>query len=274
MLVLSRRADEKIVFPGLGISLTVLRVKGSVVKVGVEAPRQVKVLRDEVSPSDLMADLDSPLLQQLLKSAPPTVRHEFLNRLSKVTVALELLRKLAGGSRIVEQAADLDGEALLHRALRELKGLEAVVNGPGPGGPADPQAATRRRALLVEDDRNERELLAGYLRLSGFDVEGAEDGVDALEHLTRQTPPDLVLLDMQMPRCNGAQTIQMIRRNPTWHDLQVYAISGSQPEEMGVQIGEGGVNRWFAKPLNPEVLVREIHAAFPRGTQTGLSPAV
>jgi carbon storage regulator CsrA len=264
MLVLSRRADEKIVFPGLGISLTVLRVKGSVVKVGVDAPRQVKVLRDEVSPESVDSGKDAPLLQQLIDSASCDVRHELLNRLNKVSLSLHLLRK--------QSEAGLHGEAesLLANTLRDLHGLEEVVAGP----PVTGTLPTKRRALLVEDDRNERELLAGYLRLSGFDVAGAEDGVDALEHLAHDDIPDLVLLDMQMPRCNGAQTIQMIRRNPSWQDLRVYAISGSQPNELGVQIGQGGVDRWFAKPLNPEVLVREIREAFPCVTNPGLSPAV
>jgi carbon storage regulator CsrA len=264
MLVLSRRADEKIVFPGLGISLTVLRVKGSVVKVGIDAPKQVKVLRDEVSPEAVTAEKDAPLLQQLLDSASRDVRHELLNRLNTVSIGLHLLRKQS------EAGLHSDAESVLTRVLRDLHGLEAVVGGP-PATAAEP---VKRRALLVEDDRNERELLAGYLRLSGFEVDGAEDGVDALEHLAQDTTPDLILLDMQMPRCNGAQTIHMIRRNPTWQDLRVYAISGSQPDELGVQVGQGGVDHWFAKPLNPELLVREIREAFPRGTNPSLSPAV
>lgn len=242
MLVLSRRADEKIIFPGLGISLKVLRVKGNVVKLGVDAPSDVKILRDEVSIDD--ATIDSTIVSR-------EARHEFRNRLNAVNIGLHLINRLIIADRIEE------AQFRVRDLVAELQALDTVVSTPQLT-----HGNTQRSALLVEDDHNERELLAAYLRLSGFHVDTVPDGSDALGRLNEFPLPDLVLLDMQMPRFNGAETIQVIRRDPELKDLTVFAISGTQPSEMGVTTGSDGVNRWFPKPLNPEMLVREIKAEF------------
>ena len=78
------------------------------------------------------------------------------------------------------------------------------------------------------------------------------------EYLAEKGQPDVVLLDMQMPRCDGPTTIQAIRMNPDYSGLRVYAVSGQVADEAGVTIGPSGVNRWFRKPLNPQSLVTEL----------------
>lgn len=113
--------------------------------------------------------------------------------------------------------------------------------------------------LLVEDNLNERELLAGYLRLSGYEVDTVEDGVAAVEFLNRQRP-NVVVMDMLMPRMNGSQTVQQIRSNPEWDDIPLLVVSGSQQADMQVPIGDRGVSRWFQKPLQPDDLVEHLSA--------------
>ncbi len=77
-------------------------------------------------------------------------------------------------------------------------------------------AKTRRawKALLVEDNANKSNLLAGYLRMTGFEVDTAGDGADALDYLRSHDRPDVVLLDMLMPRCDGPTTIGRIAAIP------------------------------------------------------------
>ena len=155
--------------------------------------------------------------------------------------------------KLLELGRGSDADAELEKVLSEFQSLE---NDLAP----DPTAADLfgRRALLVEDDANESELLAGFLRLSGFTVDRACDGSDALEYLAENGRPDIVLLDMQMPRCDGPTTIQAIRTNPNYAGLRVFAVSGQVPTDVGVTVGPTGVNRWFRKPLNPQALVTEL----------------
>lgn len=248
MLVLSRRQNDKVVFPNLGIAVEILRISGRSVRVGVAAPPEVSVLRHEIAEQE---GLD---ISTAAPSAPPRMSHRLRNRLHTANLALQLAhRQLERG---MTEAAD----ETLRRALREFKSLDRELAGDDAAG---------TRALIVEDDRNESELLAGFLRICGFQVDVANDGCEALDQLAAQTPPDLVLLDMMMPRLDGPGTVSEIRSNPRYEGLRVYAVSGSTPRDCGVSTGPMGVDRWFSKPVDPERLVREIRRELEVASQAG-----
>ncbi|MGL4555059.1 MAG: response regulator, partial [Gemmataceae bacterium] len=117
-----------------------------------------------------------------------------------------------------------------------------------------PKPAAPPSVLVVEDDTNERELLAGLLGLDGWSVVSVPDGVAALDHLSAATP-DLVLMDMEMPRCDGATAIRRLRQSPTARAVPVVVLSGTRPEDYGLTVGPGGVDGWYQKPIRPrEVL--------------------
>jgi CheY-like chemotaxis protein len=87
------------------------------------------------------------------------------------------------------------------------------------------------------------------------DVANASDGHEALNYLSTHEPPDAVLLDMRLPRCDGPTTVAAIRGNPTYSRLKIFAVSGAKPEDVNVPIGPAGVDGWFTKPLSPARLV-------------------
>ncbi len=113
-------------------------------------------------------------------------------------------------------------------------------------------------ALIVEDNDNERHLLAGFLNMVGFEVVTAENGVAALEYLTSHERPDVVLLDMLMPECDGPTAVTKIRRKAELEGLRIFAVSGTSPAQLGLETGPKGIDRWFHKPINPEELAREM----------------
>jgi carbon storage regulator CsrA len=273
MLVLSRGRNDKVVFPTLGISVEILRVSGNKVRLGIEAPPQIPVHRHEVSERiaasggfDGLAAADHKHVIKLpAAESELTTRldHGIRNRLHTAALGLHLLhRKL--------EIDDLsDAEATIFRIFNELKAIELELEGPvavGPGmaagqvpdvGPGELQ----HRALVVEDNDNERELLAGYLRVSGFEVDTAADGLQAMVRLTEKSPPDVVLLDMRMPRFDGRKTITAIRNNPDYQGLKLFAVSGAQPDELNVALGPEGVDRWFTKPIDPQTLLAAMREA-------------
>jgi carbon storage regulator CsrA len=247
MLVLSRRLNEKLIFPTINAAVRVVSVKPGVVRLGIEAPDHVPVFREEV-------------LGRAEFQAPPAVdhaqalrqlRHLLNNRLNASTVGLALLRRQVELGRTDEAHATLDKLAQEVQALRE--GVEAA-SAPAPA----PRPSAVRRALLVEDDRNECELLAGYLRLAGLEVTTAGDGADALDYLRAGQRPDVVLLDMLLPRCDGPTTVRAIRQDPAYSGLRIYGVTGAPAENFGLDEGPRGIDRWFRKPLNPEALLREL----------------
>ena len=113
------------------------------------------------------------------------------------------------------------------------------------------------RILLVDDQPANLRVVTTLLKRQGYEVATATDGKSALEECHRFRP-DLILLDMIMPRFDGRATISAIRRNPHLADLKVFAISGTAPSAFGIPTGPQGIDRWFPKPVNPEELVREI----------------
>ncbi len=249
MLVLSRREGERIVFPTIGVTLEVLRLKGNTARLGIEAPRSIAVLRDELSAGpQASADAASPPPE----AAPSRLSHRVRNQLHAASLALHLFK------RQLEKGMVDDAETSFQKVLEQFEAIEQqAARKTEPKEPDGP-----RTTLVVDDDANESELLAGYLRMNGFEVATAGDGADALEYLARNDCPDLMLLDMIMPRFDGPATVRAVRGNPDFRAMKVFAISGSSAASAGVPEGPRGVDRWFRKPLNPEYLVREIVREF------------
>jgi len=253
VLVLSRRPNEKVLFPSINTAVQVVSIKGGTVCLGIEAPPEVTVLRAELQHRAAEPRALAPLAESA-ESRLRGLRHLLRNRLSVTTVGLGLLRQQAraGLSDDMERTiATIEEEMQLLRQRLESEPAHA------PSPPPEPARKTRK-ALLVEDEENERELLAGFLRMAGFAVDTAGDGCAALDHLRAGQRPDVVLLDMGMPRCDGATTAREIRRDPTCAGLKIFAVSGHSPNDYGFDRGPGGIDRWFDKPLDPALLLREL----------------
>lgn len=259
MLVLSRKQNQAVRFPNLGISVRVCQISGNKARIGVDAPDDVVILRDELCDSAL----DRTKLQQQ--------RHDRRNNLNRAHVALGLVQ------RQLEHGLTEDAQATLNTALDALEKLDNAVSQTQAESPIGPNVSieatspartdmdsgtdSKRRALIVEDNDNERELLAGYLRLSGFKVDTASNGLEAIKQLTNATElPQVVILDMRMPKLDGAKTVSNIRHREDIKHLRLFALSGTSPQEMNVSVGPRGVNRWFEKPINPHRLVEQISA--------------
>ena len=246
MLVLSRKTDEKIVFPNLGVSLKLLSVRGNLAKIGIEAPKDLAILREELADASENAG-GTPYV-------PRELRHEVRNSLNTIRLAVELFQ------RQVEAGLADKAQSTFLKLVRQLESLDQQFGGSKtPAAPAVTQHPACR-VLVVDDDANERELLAGLLEISGWDVATAGDGDEAIEYLSSHTLPDFILMDMRMPRCDGAQTVRRIRNDPHMANVTVFAVSGSEPNEIWGEPGHRrrGIDRWFNKPLNPAALLQEM----------------
>lgn len=243
MLVLARRPSETIVFPNVGITLKVVRVKGQVVRIGVEAPADVAILRGELSPVEVRANQPAESSQ-----GSAEWMHQLRNRLNHTLLTVEVMHHLIRESRfdeVKEKFFDL---------ITDLQSLDETL---------EPEVTSRDsgnhcsdvRVLVVDDQENERTLLANLLQLNGCRVDTVGDGLEAMEYLETHTRPDIILLDMSMPRCNGAQFLENLRCREEYRDLRVFAVSGHSSQSAGVPVGPEGVDGWFRKPLNTNRLL-------------------
>jgi carbon storage regulator CsrA len=245
MLVLSRRPGQRILFPHFDIAVQVLPGKGSTVRLGIEAPPHIEVLREEIA--------STATVRTAANQAERQDRHDLRGRLNTVSMALHLVEKQLQAGLIT------DAERTLHEAQEVLEKLPPTIGRPGPESPRKPI-----EALLVEDNPNEEALLSSYLRLSGFRVETVHDGYEALEFLSGHGRPHFLLLDMRLPRLDGQGTVAAIRKNPAYRGLTIFAVSGSSPDEFDLSTGPGGVDAWFQKPLNPKQIVEAMSALVSR----------
>ncbi len=110
------------------------------------------------------------------------------------------------------------------------------------------------KILVVEDSIPQREMITDLLKDSGLSVTVATDGVEALERL-QGFKPDLVLLDIVMPRMNGYEVCRRIKADPKTQDVPVVMCS-SKGEEFDRYWGmRQGADAYIAKPFEPQELV-------------------
>jgi twitching motility two-component system response regulator PilH len=108
--------------------------------------------------------------------------------------------------------------------------------------------------LVVEDSVTQRAMITELLKGSGLNVTIASDGVEALEKIEGHSP-DLVVLDIVMPRMNGYEVCRQIKANPKTQNIPVVMCS-SKGEEFDRYWGmKQGADAYIAKPFQPTELV-------------------
>ena len=125
--------------------------------------------------------------------------------------------------------------------------------------------ASEKRILVVDDEPDVRNFLAACLEDAGFDVETASDGVDALEKVEARVP-DLMTLDMVMPRKSGIQMMRNLREREEWSSIPVIVITAHAHDEFGSEdIKEFSAfairhrpRYTMEKPVTPEKLVKAV----------------
>ena len=113
------------------------------------------------------------------------------------------------------------------------------------------------KVIIVDDDRDTREMLTLALELESFDVGQAANGLRLISamHVDR---PDVILLDIMMSWIDGFELCRAIKKNPTFHDIPVIFISARKSAEDERAGREAGAIDYFPKPLDMERLVGRI----------------
>jgi CheY-like chemotaxis protein len=113
------------------------------------------------------------------------------------------------------------------------------------------------RALVVDDSAVIRELIAVNLQLEGFVVTTAGDGESAVE-LAVELQPDVITLDVMMPRMNGFETVVRLREEQRTRDIPVVMVTG-RAQAADVSRGEEvGVDAYLTKPFEPAELIEVV----------------
>jgi CheY-like chemotaxis protein len=117
-------------------------------------------------------------------------------------------------------------------------------------------AARRLRVLLVEDNPGDVELVTDAVREFPCDISVARDGAEALEYLRKEGPhgdaaePDLVLLDLNLPRLSGREVLEQVKADPTLKHIPVVILSSSQARHDLLEAYRLHANCFVTKPVD------------------------
>lgn len=121
-------------------------------------------------------------------------------------------------------------------------------------GASAPAPRTKPLALVVDDSLFMRRALAEIYEGVGFRVETAEDGEDALTAIARLGLPDLLSVDMEMPRMNGLEMLAMVRQLPGGRDVPAFMVTTRGQERHRQEAIKAGVTRYIIKPFDADEL--------------------
>lgn len=125
-----------------------------------------------------------------------------------------------------------------------------------------PEQTQPKTVLIVDDEARMRRVIADYLSIKGYRTLEAADGMEALKQFAEQGP-DLVLLDIMMPKMDGFEVCRRIRAVSKVPIIMLTARSQEEDELQGFALG---VDEYVTKPFSLKVLLARIEAVFRRGT--------
>ena len=134
-----------------------------------------------------------------------------------------------------------------------------------PGGeatevePPEAESLPRRRVLVVDDEPNIRRLLEFHLLQAGYAVDTARDGWEALEQV-RSRRPDLVLLDVMMPKLDGFEVAQRLRRDPRTSSSSIIMLTAKTDSADVVAGLDAGAEEYLGKPVDGMALVARVRS--------------
>jgi two-component system chemotaxis response regulator CheY len=115
------------------------------------------------------------------------------------------------------------------------------------------------KALVVDDSRAIRKILAGTLKEVGFEVLEAENGREALQVLeAERTAVPLILVDWEMPEMNGLDLLKRLRQNPQFASMVVVMVSAQADMDHIVEALEAGANEYVMKPFTKDILLGKL----------------
>jgi PAS domain S-box-containing protein len=180
------------------------------------------------------------------------------------------------GLTLVKQLVEMHGGSIEAKSAGVGQGSEFVVRlpllsgvtEPEPAAPDEPPAARERRILIVDDNSDAAVSLALLLKISGNDTYTAHDGLEALDAFDRYRP-EVMLLDIGLPKMNGHDVCRRIRERPGGADVVIIALTGWGQDSDRRKSQDAGFDGHLVKPVDYDALMVLLSVVESRGGRVG-----
>ena len=129
-----------------------------------------------------------------------------------------------------------------------------------------PDSKNRKNILLIEDTVEVIMMIKDYLETAGYDVTTAQDGIEGINQ-AGLIQPDLILMDIQMPRMDGIEATKRLRADPKFKDVPIIALTALAMQSDRNRCIEAGMNEYISKPVNLRALVKIIKKCLSMGEE-------
>lgn len=205
-------------------------------------------------------------LIEILGALPPDlvlVDSAFLGDLPRIGEPLHAARQHTGTRLALIAIADADTMTLRLAARRA--GADLLIVNPADANDVlsqlqqvlTPAPEQPYRVLIVEDDRSQGLFAQSILRNAGMQAQVVEDPLAVLDTL-REFQPDLILMDLYMPLCNGMELTALIREQPALLSVPIVFLSGEGNPDVQFEVIDAGADDFLAKPVRPRHLIAAV----------------
>lgn len=134
-------------------------------------------------------------------------------------------------------------------------------------------AAETQKILIVDDEPDILEIITYNLQLHGYEVQTAKDGDQALIK-AKEFKPDLIILDIMMPKKNGIEVCKILRSQPEYNDTLIIFLTALNDELSHIKGLEFGADDYISKPVSPKIMVSKVNSMFRRVIKPEQSKAI
>jgi two-component system, OmpR family, alkaline phosphatase synthesis response regulator PhoP len=120
-----------------------------------------------------------------------------------------------------------------------------------------------KKVLIADDEPDIIEIISYNLTKEGYEIYSAKNGIEALDKINA-IKPDLVILDIMMPKMNGVEVCHTLRSKPEFNDTLIIFLTALSNEASQIKGFETGADDYVSKPISPRVLVSRVNALFRR----------
>jgi len=120
-----------------------------------------------------------------------------------------------------------------------------------------------KKVLIVDDEPDILEIISYNLIKEGYEILTAKNGMEALDKVASYKP-DLVILDIMMPKMSGVEVCKILRSKPEYNDTLILFLSALSDESSQIKGLETGADDYVSKPISPKILVSRVNAIFRR----------